>query len=84
MIRLRVTDRDAYDPTRTAVALLAAIIAAHPDSFAFASSHFDLLAGGPALRTALLAHRAPAEISREWERPLDRFRRARGKYLLYR
>ncbi len=83
VIRLRVTDRRIYDPTHAAVALLATIIAVHPDSLTFAAAHFDRLAGGPALRTALLAHRAPSTIWRAWEQPLERFRRARGKYLVY-
>lgn len=82
-IRLRVTDRRTYDPTRTAVALLVAIRASAPDSFAFLPDHFDLLAGGPELRQALQRGRTGAAIWREWEAPLARFREARGKYLLY-
>jgi uncharacterized protein YbbC (DUF1343 family) len=83
VIRLRVTDRRRYDPTHTAVALLAALRAVHPDSFRFAAAHFDLLAAGPALRRAILAGRAPAAIWRTWEPVLQRFRRVRGKYLVY-
>jgi uncharacterized protein YbbC (DUF1343 family) len=83
VIRLRVTDRRRYDPTHTAVALLAAVRAVHPDSFRFAAVHFDLLAAGPALRRAIMAGRAPAAIWRAWEPALQRFRRARRKYLLY-
>ena len=37
-IRLRVTDRNAYDPAATAVHLLAAIRAAHPDRFGWIAS----------------------------------------------
>ena len=82
-IRLRVTDRRRYDPTHTAVALLAALRAVHPDSFHFAAERFDLLAAGPALRRAILAGRAPAVIWRGWEPALERFRKGRGTYLLY-
>jgi uncharacterized protein YbbC (DUF1343 family) len=83
VIRLRVTDRRRYDPTRTAVALLAAVRAVHPDSFHFAAERFDLLAAGPTLRRAILAGRAPAVIWQAWEAGLERFRRGRGRYLLY-
>jgi uncharacterized protein YbbC (DUF1343 family) len=83
VIRLRVTDRRRYDPTHMAVALLAAVRAVHPDSFHFVAERFDLLAAGPALRRAILAGRAPALIWGAWEPALERFRRGRGKYLLY-
>src|SRR3989442_1580983 len=49
-VRLRVTNRDRYDATRTAVALLAAIRAVHPDSFQVHPQSFDRLAAGPELR----------------------------------
>jgi len=82
-LRLRVTDRRRYDPTRTAVVLLAAIRAVHRDSLRFNAARFDQLAGGSALRAELVAGRAPAEIWRSWDEGLERFRRERGKYLLY-
>jgi uncharacterized protein YbbC (DUF1343 family) len=82
-IRLRVTDRRHYDPTRAAVLLLSAIRAAHPDSLRFDAAHFDRLAQGTELRRAILATRAPEAVWRGWERALARFRRDRAKYLLY-
>jgi uncharacterized protein YbbC (DUF1343 family) len=83
VIRLRVTDRRRYDPTHTAIALLAALHAVHPDSFRFAAKHFDLLAAGSALRRAILARGTPSAIWRGWEPALERFRLERLKYLLY-
>ena len=82
-IRLRVTDRARYDPTRTAVALLAALRAVHRDSLVLVPERFDRLAAGPALRRAILAGAAPVAIWRSWNATLARFRRARLKYLLY-
>ena len=82
-IRLRVTDRRLYDPTRTALALLAAVRAVHPDSLRFKERSFDRLAAGSALREAILAGRASGAIWRSWEPALERFRGLRAKYLLY-
>ena len=82
-VRFRVTDRSRYDPTRLAVALLAGLVTLYPDSFQFRAASFDRLAAGPALRLALLAHRAPAQVWGEWSAPLERFRATRLKYLLY-
>jgi uncharacterized protein YbbC (DUF1343 family) len=82
-LRLRVTDRATYDPTRLAVALLAAIQAVHADSLQFRDTAFDRLAGGPALRLAILSGRSPEGIWQAWDGALERFRRTRGAYLLY-
>src|SRR2546425_6503678 len=57
-VRLRVTNRDRYDPTWTAVAPPAAVRATHADSFRFRPQSFDRLAAGPELREAVAAGRA--------------------------
>jgi uncharacterized protein YbbC (DUF1343 family) len=82
-IRLEVTDRRSYDPVRTAVILLAAVQAVHPDRIGWIARHFDRLAGGPALREALSAGRAPEEIVGGWAGELAAFRERRKPYLLY-
>jgi uncharacterized protein YbbC (DUF1343 family) len=82
-VRLRVTDRRLYHPTRLAVALLAAIHAVQPDSLRIHAERFDELAGGSELRVAIVAGRAPEEIWHSWDGALDAFRRTRVKYLLY-
>ena len=82
-VQLRVRDREHYDPTKLAVALLAAIRAAHPAEFQFRAQSFDRLATGPELRTALEAGRPVQEIWASWNGDLERFRQTRAKYLIY-
>ena len=82
-VQIRVRDRGRYDPTKLAVALLAALRAVHPDQFQFRAASFDRLATGPELRTALEAGRSPEEIWTGWEQDLARFRGTREKYLIY-
>jgi uncharacterized protein YbbC (DUF1343 family) len=82
-IRLHVTDRRAYDPTRTAVQLLSAVQAVHPDRIGWIPGHFDRLAGGPALREAIVAGRKPNDIVKAWGPGLKAFEARRKPYLLY-
>ena len=82
-IELRVRERQVYDPTKLAVALLAAIKAVHPADFQFRAQSFDRLAAGPELRTAIEAGQSPQAIWNSWTSDLARFREARAKYLIY-
>jgi uncharacterized protein YbbC (DUF1343 family) len=82
-VQLRVRDRGSYDPTRLAVALLAAIRAAHPAELQFRPQSFDRLAAGPELRQAIEAGHRAGDIWQTWEASLAQFRERRGRYLLY-
>jgi len=83
-IRLRVTDREAYDPTRTAVVMLLAVRAVHPDQIGFIERHFDLLAGGIRLRQAILADRTAESIVSEWTSGRESFETRIRPFLIYR
>ena len=82
-IRLEVTDRAAYDPTATAVHLLAAIRGRHRREFGWIPRHFDRLAGTTSLRTAIDAGVDPAGIVRSWEPARRKFLERRKAVLLY-
>jgi uncharacterized protein YbbC (DUF1343 family) len=74
-IRLRVTDRSHYDPTRTAQALLGLL----GPRLSFTPSQFDRLAGDAGLlRTAL----SSGSVS-DWSRAESEFRARRKPFLLY-
>ncbi|HEU5304003.1 MAG TPA: hypothetical protein VFU40_05110, partial [Gemmatimonadales bacterium] len=72
-IRLHVTDRERYDPVRTAVALLVAVRQVHPAEIRFIPRHFDLLAGGPGLREAIEAGLPASRIAAGWRVPIRQF-----------
>lgn len=82
-LRLQMTDRARYDPTRLAIALLVALRAVHPDSFQIRAKWFDVLAAGPELRAAIDSGRTAPEIWTSWSDALTQYRRNRAKYLLY-
>jgi len=83
-IRLRVTNRSTYDPTVTAVHLLAAVWQSHGDDIGWYQAHFDRLAGGPALREAVAGRENAQTIVSAWPGPLERFDAQVEPYLIYR
>ena len=82
-IRLHVTDRRTYDPTVTAVYLLAAIQAVHPDRIGFSVRGFDRLAGTDQIRIAILAGKRPEEIVAGWGEARKEFLARRKGFLIY-
>jgi uncharacterized protein YbbC (DUF1343 family) len=82
-IRLQVTDRSTYNPTITAVHLLAAIHELQPDQLRWIPAHFDRLAGGPDLRVGLQSGVSPDKIVASWPSELKRFKARRARLLLY-
>lgn len=83
-LRLRVTDRGAYDAPLTALMVLHAVRRIHSE-FLFLPAHFDRLAGTSSLRAALEAGEAPAAIAGRWGASPDRrrFEERRARLLLY-
>lgn len=85
-VQLHVTDRDAFRPVRTGVALLAALHALYPGEFAFQPGQppfFDRLIGNGWVREALLAGESAEAIEAKWQPALRRFEALRRGYLLY-
>lgn len=82
-IRLTVTDRATYDPTATAVALMAAIRDAHPDRLTWSAAQFDRLAGTDALRLGLASGAPAAEVMSGWAGARMDFEARRASALIY-
>jgi uncharacterized protein YbbC (DUF1343 family) len=82
-VRLRVTDRRTYDPTRLAVRILLALRRRFPGQFEFNEQQFDRLAGGKFLRQLVSQGQPESVVEVHWGDSLNQFRRRRAKYLLY-
>jgi uncharacterized protein YbbC (DUF1343 family) len=83
-IRLVATEREAYDPTVAAIAMLVEIRALHPESLRWHASHFDRLAGTERVRRQIMAGADVAEVTAGWGEEMARFDGVRGRYLIYR
>ena len=91
-LQLHVTDRAAFQPVRTGLAVLAALrqyAGAHfdwrrePYEFVADRLAIDLLFGSDRERKALEAGQTPREIAQAWEAEEVAFRERRRPYLLY-
>ncbi len=90
--QLHVTDRVAFRPVETGVALIAAFRAADPGQFAWRPPPYeyeaekmpiDILAGSADLRAQIESGVSATEIARSWTPSVDAFLQTRQKYLLY-
>jgi uncharacterized protein YbbC (DUF1343 family) len=81
-VRLVLTDRDAYRPVATSLALADAVFRRHRGEFRWLQSHWDRLAGTDQLRRAIEAGTLDAEL-RAWDADAARFEQTRRPYLLY-
>jgi uncharacterized protein YbbC (DUF1343 family) len=89
-ILLRIIDRQAFEPVRTAVHILSALEELYPTDFQWRSParseapyYIGLLAGTQRLRRALAEGRNAEEIASSWIPGLKEFNSIRQKYLLY-
>ncbi len=82
-LRLKVTDRNTYDPTRFVVRLLAALRTVHRDSLVFQDRGFDERAGTDRVRLLIQNGAAGDSVWGDWQKALNAFSEARKPYLLY-
>ena len=90
--QLHVTDRQAFKPYSTTLALLGVIRELYPDQFAWRQPPyeyetmrlpFDLLTGDSAIREGLEHGLTAGELEASWQEDLNRFMEVRREFLLY-
>lgn len=85
-VQLHVTNREAFLPFRTGLALLKAIHDLYPQAFRFEPGNppfFDHLAGNDWIRPAIEAGESLEAIEARWQPALRRFEQVRRRYLMY-
>jgi uncharacterized protein YbbC (DUF1343 family) len=81
-VQVHITDRDSLRPVEMALHLITVARCLSGEAWMW-NPHFDRLAGGSGLRSALDARASVAEIVATWEESTSRFFRQREKYLIY-
>ncbi len=82
-IRLKITDRNGFEPFYTGLQISQTLLQQYPDSFKFRPPHFDRLCGTDSIRKALMEGTSVTEIRDNWQPELSEFKTIRKKYLLY-
>jgi uncharacterized protein YbbC (DUF1343 family) len=82
MIRLHVTNKDAYEPVSTAVWLMREIYRRHPREWQWRQNGIERLAGTAQLRRAVERGNVSALLAR-WKREATEFQRVSRPYRLY-
>jgi uncharacterized protein YbbC (DUF1343 family) len=82
-VRIRITDREVYQPVWLALVLLSEIKRQHPNDFKIANEGFTQMLGSRWAREAFDKGEDPRVIWRRWEDELAAWRAVRAKYLLY-
>ncbi|SRR5579875_503509 len=91
-VQLHVTDRQAFQPVRTGLAVLAALREQSGGAFAWRQETYEFVSDRPAIdllfgsdreRRALEAGVPAVDICRIWEAEEDAFRQRRQPYLMY-
>ena len=91
-VQIHVTDRDAFKPVITGVAIISAIRRLYPGDFAWKQPPyeyvydklpFDVISGSSGLREQIEAAAPVADIEESWREDLNDFANQRSMYLLY-
>jgi uncharacterized protein YbbC (DUF1343 family) len=82
-IRMRVTDRDAFEPYRAGVAMLWAVHHLHPDRLVWNDAVLDRLVATDRLKALIVGGKRPEEIFAAWGAEVEAFRRRSAPYHLY-
>jgi len=81
-VQVHVTDRDALRPVEMALHLIVVSRCLSGEGWMW-NAHFERLAGGSGIRSALEAETGVAAIIASWEESISMFVRQREKYLMY-
>jgi uncharacterized protein YbbC (DUF1343 family) len=91
-VQLYVTDREAFDPVKTGIAMIVTAKRLYPNDFAWRYDTsdparpywIDKMTGSTQVRTDIDAGKGPDEVEAGWADALKAFAETREKYLIYR
>lgn len=82
-IKIKITDRETFDPIKTAIILLKEIKRLHPDSFRWKEKWIDKLYGSDELREVIDSGKPLDELFDKWNKEMKEYREKIKACLLY-
>lgn len=82
-LKLKVTDREKFEPVKFGVILLYALHKLYPDKFKLKDKRLSKLFGKFYLPEMIKAGKKPAGIISLWQKELNEFKKKRKKFLIY-
>tara|TARA_B100000686_G_scaffold347198_1_gene435379 strand:+ start:858 stop:2165 length:1308 start_codon:yes stop_codon:yes gene_type:complete len=83
-IKISITNKDEYDPIRTATSIIMLIYNLHPREFQWiGDGYIDKLFGSNLLRTITAQGKSPEMLPPHWTHDINLFNQFRQKYLIY-
>ena len=91
-IQIHVTDRKAFEPVISGIAVVKTAAAMYPEDFRWKEppyeyeydrNPFDIISGTSKMREAIERGDSLSQIEGSWQAPLAEFKAIRGRYLLY-
>jgi uncharacterized protein YbbC (DUF1343 family) len=82
-IRIRITDRDAYQPVWLTLVLLTEIRRAHPNDFRITNDGMTQMLGSRWAREAVDRGEDPRVIWQRWQSELEQWKAVRERHRLY-
>ena len=89
---LHITDRQAFEPVITGLAMIKTIIDLYPSKFQwkttayeyeFERNPFDVIAGTTKIREMIEGGKSVEDVKLSWQTDVDKFNRIREQYFLY-
>ena len=82
-LKIKVTNRNTFEPVQFGIKLIYALHKLYPDKFKFSDSRFDRLIGDKVIKEKILSGKTANEVIKGWQKELNKFKELRKKYLLY-
>ncbi len=83
-VKISITDKDEFDPIRTATTIMALIHHLHPREFFWVGDNYiDKLFGTSLLKTTIAQKKSPDTLPPQWSHDIYLFNQFRKPYLIY-
>jgi uncharacterized protein YbbC (DUF1343 family) len=82
-VKIKVTDRNQFQPYRTGIQIVYTIYQMYPDSLKWHTRHFDRLCGTASIRETIVKEGNIDSLIASWQDQINEFMKKRKRYLIY-